>query len=146
VAHQERFFASGVAALRPLNQRALAEQLGLHESTVSRVTANKYLACDRGTFPLRSFFSQSLGTTAGDAVSAAAVQARIRSLIGEERAPRTLSDDRIVTILRAEGIDIARRTVAKYRDGMGIPSSVERRRQKSAGAVAQAGTVGGGRG
>jgi RNA polymerase sigma-54 factor len=131
VAHQDRFFAQGVRGLKPLSQRALAERLGLHESTISRVTASKYLECDRGTFPLRHFFSQAIGTTDGDTVSAALVQDRIRSVIEAEPAARTLSDDRIVAILRAEGIDIARRTVAKYREGMGIPSSVERRRLKA---------------
>jgi RNA polymerase sigma-54 factor len=132
VRHQERFFAEGVAGLRPLSQRALADRIGMHESTVSRVTASKYLACQRGTFELRFFFSQSIqATEGGEAFSSTAVQDRIRSLIQAERPPRTLSDDKIVVLLQGEGIDIARRTVAKYRELMGIPSSVSRRRLKS---------------
>lgn len=134
VAHQEHFFARGISGLRPLTQRTLAEKLGLHESTVSRVTAGKYLACERGTFEMHFFFSQAIPMAGGETVSAAAVQDRIRTLIREEIPARTLSDDRIVVILQREGIDIARRTVAKYRDGMGIPSSVMRRRLKTVGA------------
>ncbi len=129
---QEGFFAEGVSRMRPLTQRALADRLGLHESTVSRVTANKYIACARGSLPMRFFFSAALDGIGGqDSFSAAAVRARIRQLIDGETGGRTLSDDRIVTLLRAEGIDIARRTVAKYREGMGILSSVERRRRKA---------------
>jgi RNA polymerase sigma-54 factor len=128
---QEAFFASGISRMRPLTQRALADRLSLHESTISRVTANKYVACAQGNLPMRFFFSAALeGIDGRDAVSAAAVRDRIRRLIQEE-ASRALSDDRIVTILRGEGIDIARRTVAKYREGMGILSSVERRRRKA---------------
>jgi RNA polymerase sigma-54 factor len=135
VSHQELFFARGVSALKPLSQRALAEKIGMHESTVSRVTASKFLSCDLGTFSLRSFFSQSLPTRDSEGVSAAAVQARIRALLGAEDPARPLSDDRIVTVLNRDGIDIARRTVAKYREGMGIPSSVERRRLRAPGGV-----------
>jgi RNA polymerase sigma-54 factor len=131
VRRQERFFGLGIAELRPLTRRAVAEQLGLHESTVSRVIANKYLACEQGCFPFSHFFSAAIRATAGgEAFSATAVQERIRALVQGEPAARTLSDDRIVALLYAEGIDIARRTVAKYREGMGIPSSVERRRLK----------------
>ena len=105
----------------------------MHESTVSRVAAGKYLACDQGCFEFRYFFSSAIQAVAGgEAFSAAAVQERIRGLIaGGDRRPRPLSDDKIVALLNAEGIDIARRTVAKYREGMGIPSSVERRRLKN---------------
>jgi RNA polymerase sigma-54 factor len=131
--HQEGFFERGPAALRPLTQRALADRLGLHESTVSRVTAGKFVACERGVVRMRALFSAAIqAADGGEAVSAAAVQTRIRALIGHEAGGRTLSDDRIMTLLAAEGIDIARRTVAKYREGMGIPSSVERRRAKAA--------------
>jgi RNA polymerase sigma-54 factor len=134
VQRQDRFFSLGVAEMRPLTQRAVAERLGLHESTVSRVIAGKYLACDRGCFELRFFFSSAIQAVAGgEAFSAAAVQERIRALVQGEAAARTLSDDRIVALLNAEGIAIARRTVAKYREGMGIPSSVERRRLKAPG-------------
>jgi RNA polymerase sigma-54 factor len=137
VAHQEHFFAQGISGLRPFSQRTLAEKLGIHESTVSRVTAGKFLACDRGLFEMHFFFSQAIPTTAGgEAVSAASVQDRIRALIGGESPSRVLSDDYITSILEREGIDIARRTVAKYREGLGIPSSVARRRLKSSGARA----------
>ena len=132
VLRQERFFGEGVGQLRPLTQRAVADRLGLHESTVSRVTAGKYLACERGSFELRFFFSPSIqALSGGEAFSAAAVQNRIRQLILEEPGAQPLSDDKIVAVLNGEGIDIARRTVAKYREGMGIPSSVERRRLKT---------------
>jgi RNA polymerase sigma-54 factor len=129
VERQEAFFRLGVAQLRPLTQRSVAGRLGLHESTISRVAAGKYLACDQGLFEFRYFFSSAIqAVSGGEAFSSAAVQDRIRQLIQGEPASRTFSDDRLVTLLNAEGIDIARRTVAKYREGMGIPSSVERRR------------------
>ncbi len=134
---QERFFETGVAELRPLTQRAVADQLGLHESTVSRVIAGKYLSCPQGNLKLRYFFSAAIQNVGGGAeFSATAVQERIRQLIQAEPGPRTLSDDKIVAILKDSGIDIARRTVAKYRDGMGILSSVERRRLKTSFAKA----------
>ncbi len=130
VARQERFFEAGVAGLRPLTQRAVAERLGLHESTVSRVTAGKHLACGRGLFAFHYFFTSAIqAVSGGEAFSSAAVQERIRALIGHEPPGRPLSDDRLVTLLVGEGIGIARRTVAKYREGMGIPSSMERRRR-----------------
>jgi RNA polymerase sigma-54 factor len=132
VRRQERFFGLGAAELRPLTQRAVAEQLNLHESTVSRVTSGKYLACDQGCFEFRYFFSPSIQAIAGgEAFSAAAVQERIRNLVQSEGPAFALSDDKIVTLLNAGGVDIARRTVAKYREAMGIPSSVERRRLKT---------------
>jgi RNA polymerase sigma-54 factor len=132
VTHQERFFSLGVSELRPLTQKVVADRIGLHESTVSRVAAGKFLACDRGSFELRYFFSSAIQSVGGgEAYSAAAVQDRIRELVGRERAGRPLSDDKLVAGLKAEGIDIARRTVAKYREVMGIPSSVERRRRTS---------------
>nr|MBA3326073.1 RNA polymerase factor sigma-54 [Paracoccaceae bacterium] len=130
---QEAFFDAGPRGLRPLTRRAVAERLGLHESTISRVTAGKYLSCDRGCFELRFFFSAAIQSAdGGEAYSAMAVQTHIRHLIAAEAGGRPLSDDRIVTALNAEGIDIARRTVAKYREGMGIPSSMERRRHQTA--------------
>jgi RNA polymerase sigma-54 factor len=132
VERQERFFALGVGALRPLTQRAVAGRLGLHESTISRVAAGKYLSCDQGCFDFRFFFSSAVQAVAGgEGFSATAVQERIRGLIEAEPAREPLSDSGLVAALNAEGIDIARRTVAKYREGMGIPSSVERRRLKS---------------
>ncbi|HMR50922.1 MAG TPA: RNA polymerase factor sigma-54 [Amaricoccus sp.] len=132
VRHQERFFDGGVEQLRPLTQRGVAERVRLHESTVSRVTAGKFLSCSRGSFELRFFFGAALHSlSGGDAFAAAAVQNRIRQIIVAEDRVRTVSDDRIVAILNGEGIDIARRTVAKYREGMGIPSSVQRRRRQA---------------
>jgi RNA polymerase sigma-54 factor len=112
--------------------RAVAARLGFHESTISRVAAGKYLSCEQGCFDLRFFFSSAIQAVAGgEAFSAAAVQDRIRGLIGGEGGASPLSDDKIVGRLEAEGIDIARRTVAKYREAMGIPSSVQRRRLRS---------------
>ncbi len=135
VARQERFFEVGVSGLRPLTQRAVAEKLGLHESTVSRVAAGKYLACAQGLHGFHFFFSSAIqAVSGGEAYSAAAVQDRIRSLVHQEPPGRPLSDDGLVTLLNGEGIGIARRTVAKYREGMGIPSSVERRRRRAAQA------------
>ena len=104
----------------------------MHESTVSRVTNNKYISTPRGMLELKYFFSSSIASAAGgDALSAEAVKARIKALVDSEEPNKILSDDRIVEILVGQGIDIARRTVAKYRDAMRIPSSVQRRRQKS---------------
>ena len=128
--HQEAFFDAGPDALRPLTQRSVAERLGLHESTVSRVTAGKFVACDRGVFEMRTLFSSAIqAADGGEAFSATAVQSRIRRMISEELPGLPLSDDKIVARLAEAGIEIARRTVAKYREGMGIPSSVERRRK-----------------
>ncbi|MEQ9814353.1 MAG: RNA polymerase factor sigma-54 [Azospirillaceae bacterium] len=134
VRRQDAFFHKGVSALRPLTLKMVAESVDMHESTVSRVTANKVIATPRGLFDLKYFFTVALGRTdaAGDH-SAEAVRHRIRTLIQAEGADHVLSDDQIVTILNNEGIDIARRTVAKYREAMDIPSSVQRRRTKSAG-------------
>ncbi|MEX2453370.1 MAG: RNA polymerase factor sigma-54 [Rhodospirillaceae bacterium] len=132
VTQQEGFFENGVAYLRPLTLRDVAEVVGVHESTVSRVTANKYLGMSRGIFEMKYFFNSAIGhSDIGESRSAEAIRFRIRSLIDNEPPEAVLSDDRIVDILRDEGIDIARRTVAKYRDGMRIPSSVQRRREKS---------------
>ncbi len=131
VRQQDAFFHRGVEALRPLTLRQVAEAIGMHESTVSRVTSGKYMATPRGIFEMKYFFTAAIPTTGGDAaVSAEAVRHRIRTLIEQEDPDNVLSDDRIVEILRSEGIDIARRTVAKYREAMGIPSSVKRRREK----------------
>ncbi len=128
---QERFFHDGVGSLRPLTQRMIAERVNLHESTISRVAAGKVLACDQGTFELRYFFTSAIqSVSGGEGFSSVAVQDRIRTMVDGEEARRTLSDDRLVSMLQAEGIDIARRTVAKYRGVLGIPSSVERRRKK----------------
>jgi RNA polymerase sigma-54 factor len=131
VRQQDGFLARGVAHLRPLNLRTIADAIGMHESTVSRVTSNKYMATPRGIFELKYFFTSSIASAeGGDAHSAEAVRHRIRQLIDAEAHDDVLSDDTLVKLLRDAGIDIARRTVAKYREAMRIPSSVQRRRQK----------------
>jgi RNA polymerase sigma-54 factor len=143
VKQQEGFFRQGVSQLKPLTLRQVAEAVGLHESTVSRVTSNKYLSCERGLFELKYFFTSGIRATAesvadggGEAVSAQAVKTRIRALCAAEDPKAILSDDQLVDLLKAEGFDIARRTVAKYREAIGIGSSVQRRRQKAIGARA----------
>jgi RNA polymerase sigma-54 factor len=131
VRQQDGFFTHGVAHLRPLNLKAVADAIQMHESTVSRVTANKYMATNRGTFELKYFFTASIASAdGGEAHSAEAVRHHIKQLIDAEDPAAILSDDTIVERLRASGIDIARRTVAKYREAMRIPSSVQRRRDK----------------
>jgi len=133
VRQQDAFLAEGVQHLRPLNLKTIAEAIGMHESTVSRVTSNKYMATPRGIFELKYFFTASIANAeGGEAHSAEAVRFRIRKLIDDEAAAAILSDDTIVKILRDSGVDIARRTVAKYREAMRIPSSVQRRREKQA--------------
>ncbi|HVY15101.1 MAG TPA: RNA polymerase factor sigma-54 [Rhodopila sp.] len=132
IRQQDPFLRHGVAYLRPLILRDIAEAVELHESTVSRVTANKYIATPRGTFELKYFFTTAIhGTNGGDAHSAEAVRHRIRGLIDGEPPADILSDDAIVAALRGEGIEIARRTVAKYREALRIPNSVQRRREKA---------------
>jgi RNA polymerase sigma-54 factor len=131
VRQQDGFFTKGVQYLRPLNLKTVADAIGMHESTVSRVTANKYMATSRGIFELKYFFTSAIASAdGGEAHSAEAVRHRIRQLIEDEKIEDVLSDDTIVEKLRAAGIDIARRTVAKYREAMRIPSSVQRRREK----------------
>jgi RNA polymerase sigma-54 factor len=131
VRQQDAFFRRGVQSLRPLILRDIADAIGMHESTVSRVTSNKYMATPRGLYELKYFFTSSIPASGGDeAHSAEAVRHRIRGLIDGEPADTTLSDERIVELLQQAGVDIARRTVAKYRDAMRIPSSVQRRREK----------------
>jgi RNA polymerase sigma-54 factor len=133
VRQQDGFFAKGVQYLRPLNLKAVADAISMHESTVSRVTANKYMATSRGIFELKYFFTSAIAAAdGGEAHSAEAVRHRIRQLIDDESTENVLSDDTIVDKLRDAGIDIARRTVAKYREAMRIPSSVQRRREKQA--------------
>jgi len=133
VKQQEAFFLNGVAHLRPLTLRQVADAIEMHESTVSRVTSNKYLSCERGLFELKYFFTSAIQSAdGGDAVSAEAVKAAIKALIaGEGNA--ILSDDTLVDLLKAKGFDIARRTVAKYREALGIGSSVQRRRARALG-------------
>jgi RNA polymerase sigma-54 factor len=132
VRQQDGFFAHGVEHLRPLNLKTVAAAIEMHESTVSRVTSNKYMATPRGVFELKYFFTAAIPAAGGgEAHSAEAVRHRIRDLISRERAEDVLSDDRIVEMLREMGIEIARRTVAKYRESLRIPSSVERKRRLS---------------
>jgi RNA polymerase sigma-54 factor len=131
VRQQDAFFVYGVEYLRPLNLKTVADAVGMHESTISRVTSNKYVATPRGVFELKFFFTSSIASNDGtSAHSAEAVRHKIKNLIdGEKASGEILSDDRIVEILKEAGVDIARRTVAKYREALRIPSSVERKRQ-----------------
>ena len=134
---QDAFLVLGVRHLRPLNLKTVADAIGMHESTVSRVTANKYMLTPRGVFELRYFFTASIAAADGGAAhSSEAVRDRIRQMIEDETSQDVLSDDTIVDLLKADGVDVARRTVAKYREGMNIPSSVQRRREKRARAGA----------
>jgi RNA polymerase sigma-54 factor len=136
IRQQDAFLVSGVRHLRPLNLRAVAEAISMHESTVSRVTSNKYMATPRGLFELKYFFTAAIASTeGGEAHSAEAVRHRIRELIDAESPDEVLSDDKIVETLRVDGVDIARRTVAKYREALGIPSSVQRRRHATRAAI-----------
>jgi len=133
VRQQDAFLVHGVQHLRPLTLKMVAEAIDMHESTISRVAANKFMMTPRGLFELRYFFTTAIAAAdGGDAHSAEAVRDRIRRLVEAEDPNDVLSDDTIVDVLRKEGIDIARRTVAKYREGMNIPSSVQRRREKRA--------------
>lgn len=131
VRQQDAFFAYGVEHLRPLNLKTVADAISMHESTVSRVTSNKYLISPRGLFEMKYFFTASISNTGyGEAHSAEAVRHRIKGMIDGEVSADVLSDDAIVVKLRESGIEIARRTVAKYREALGIGSSMERRREK----------------
>ena len=137
VRQQDAFLVGGVAHLRPLTLRTVADAIGMHESTVSRVTAGKFMMTPRGVFELRYFFAVAIASSeGGDAHSSEAVRRRIRDLIEAEAVQDVLSDDTIVDLLKKGGVDIARRTVAKYRESMAIPSSVQRRREKRALAAA----------
>ncbi|MFM5908618.1 MAG: RNA polymerase factor sigma-54 [Novosphingobium sp.] len=136
VKQQEGFFRHGVSQLKPLTLRTVAETIEMHESTVSRVTSNKYLMCPRGTFELKYFFTSGVASADGEgAASAEAVKAAIRQLIDAEDPKAILSDDTLVDLLRAKGFDLARRTVAKYREAIGLGSSVQRRRQKALAGI-----------
>ncbi len=134
VRQQDGFFRRGVSELRPLTLREVAEKVELHESTISRVTSNKYLACARGTFELKFFFTSGVARTGegadGEGASSAAIKARIKALIDAENVTDILSDQTLAEMLQKEGFDLARRTVAKYREAIGLGSSAERRRAK----------------
>ncbi len=137
VRQQQAFFEHGVEELKPLTLRAIAEAIGMHELTVSRVTSNKYLQCERGLFELKYFFTSGIASNdGGEAASALTVKDRIARLIAAEPPAAPLSDDKLVDLLRAEGFDIARRTVTKYREALGLGSSVARRRAKLLEAAA----------
>lgn len=132
VKQQDGFLAFGVSELRPLNLKTVADAIEMHESTVSRVTSNKYIATSRGVFELKFFFTAAINSTdGGDSYSAESIRHKIKTMIDQETGKTVLSDDKIVKLLRDEGVDIARRTVAKYREAMNIPSSVQRRRAKA---------------
>jgi RNA polymerase sigma-54 factor len=133
VRQQDGFLVHGIQYLRPLNLKTVADAISMHESTVSRVTSNKYMATPRGTFELKFFFTSAIAAAdGGEAHSAAAVRHRIKELIDHEGPEMVLSDEQIVQDLKRDGVDIARRTVAKYRETMHIASSVQRRREKRA--------------
>jgi len=132
VRQQDGFLRHGVTHLRPLTLRDVADAVEMHESTVSRVTANKSMATPRGVFELKFFFTTAINGTSGETFSAEAIRHRIRALIGAEQPDDILSDDAIVAALRKEGVDIARRTVAKYRETLQIPSSMQRKKEKAA--------------
>jgi RNA polymerase sigma-54 factor len=128
VKRQQGFFERGVSAMKPMTLREVAETIGMHESTVSRVTSNKYLLCDRGLYELKYFFGSGVASAAGDGAAAEAVKAGIKELIDAES--EILSDDAIARLLKEKGFDLARRTVVKYREAMGIGSSIQRRRMR----------------
>ncbi|MDP9422013.1 MAG: RNA polymerase factor sigma-54 [Pseudomonadota bacterium] len=128
VKQQQGFFEQGVSQLRPLTLAKVAEAIEMHESTVSRVTSNKYLACDRGMFELKYFFGSGVASEGGEGAASEAVKAAIKSIIDDETD--VLSDDAIAGMLKERGMDAARRTVVKYREAMGIGSSIQRRRQR----------------
>ena len=139
VRQQDAFLMHGVDQLRPLNLKTVADAIKMHESTVSRVTSNKYMMTPRGLFELKYFFTVSIGSAeGGENHSAEAVRHRIRLMISQEEPESVLSDDDIVDSLKRLGVDLARRTVAKYREAMNIPSSVQRRREKRAMAKVSA--------
>ncbi|MEA1937915.1 MAG: RNA polymerase factor sigma-54, partial [Pseudomonadota bacterium] len=132
IRRQDAFFAYGVQYLKPMTLRDVADTIGMHESTVSRVTTNKFIATPRGLFELKYFFTTAIADTdGGNTHSAESVRQRIKAMIDAETAETVISDEMIGKILKKDGIDIARRTVAKYREAMSIPSSVQRRRMKS---------------
>ncbi|MEO7601974.1 MAG: RNA polymerase factor sigma-54 [Sphingomicrobium sp.] len=128
VERQRGFFTAGVSALRPMTLHDVAEAIGMHESTVSRVTSNKYLLCERGMFELKYFFGSGVASAEGEGAAAEAVKAGIKDLIAAETD--ILSDDAIAVLLKDKGFEVARRTVVKYREAMGIGSSIQRRRQR----------------
>ncbi|PBB77729.1 RNA polymerase sigma-54 factor [Mesorhizobium sp. WSM3879] len=145
IRQQDAFFEHGVAHLRPLNLKTVADAINVHQSTVSRVTSNKYMLTPRGVFELKYFFTVAIGSCeSGDAYSAEAVRHQIKTMVAAESSDEVLSDDDIATRLKDTGIDIARRTVAKYREALNIPSSARRRREKRVRLRCQSSPGGGG--
>ncbi|MEF2550715.1 RNA polymerase factor sigma-54 [Aurantimonas sp. A2-1-M11] len=137
VRRQDGFLTKGIGGLKPMTLTCVAEAIGMHESTVSRVTATKFIATPRGTFEMRFFFTVAIASAnGGDAHSAESVKYRIKLLIDGESQGKVMSDDDIAAILKKEGVDLARRTVAKYREALGIPSSIQRRREMNARRLA----------
>ena len=134
VRQQDNFFVEGVSGLKPMTMKMVADAISMHESTVSRIASNKYMLTPRGLFEIRYFFTVAIAGTGGENTehSSESVRQRIRDMINNETIDKILSDDSLVDLLKNEGIDIARRTVAKYREGMNIASSVQRRREKKA--------------
>jgi RNA polymerase sigma-54 factor len=128
VKFQRDFFEKGIEYLKPLVLRDVAEDIEMHESTVSRVTTNKYVQTPRGLFELKYFFNSGINTTVGESIASESVKSKIKDIIAEENPKKPYSDQKIVDILRQEGIDIARRTVTKYREMLNIRSSTERKR------------------
>jgi RNA polymerase sigma-54 factor len=128
VDRQRDFFERGVQYLKPLTLREVADHIEMHESTVSRVTNKKFVQTPRGVFSLKYFFSSGLSTTSGEDISARGVKDKIKSLVSDENPKKPLTDQAIVTALKADGVKIARRTVAKYRDQMGILPARMRKR------------------
>jgi len=128
VEKQRAFFDHGVLHLKPLTLQDVAREIDMHESTVSRVTSGKYVQTPRGVFELKFFFSSGLGTSEGEDISSKAAKEKIARLIEDEDRRHPLSDQKIADLLQAEGVDIARRTVAKYREAMGVPSARLRKR------------------
>ena len=131
VARQTEFLEHGDEAMKPMVLRDIADEIGMHESTISRVTTNKYMHTPRGVFEFKYFFSSHLSSASGEDQSSTSVRAKIRKLIGAEDPKKPLSDSKITNLLKEEGISVARRTVAKYREAMNIPSSSERRTRET---------------
>lgn len=127
VARQQAFFESGMVALRPMVLREIAEALGLHESTVSRATAGKYMATPHGTLELKRFFSTGVPAADGESASAASIQAMMREMLEQEDPRKPLSDSQLMNKLAERGVELARRTVAKYREGMRVPTASQRK-------------------
>jgi len=131
VARQTAFLDHGDEAMKPMVLRDVAEEIGMHESTISRVTTNKYMHTPRGVFEFKYFFSSHLSTADGEDQSSTSVRAKIRKLVGAENPAKPLSDSKLASLLADQGIKVARRTVAKYRESMNIASSSERRKKSA---------------